>query len=109
MFSVLSILELDQVLQVYFQVWTQVLFGNWHNSLAPRSPKTILGITDESLDELDQEDPKLVEAVRSRIIVPETEAPYNLPSKDDDHIEMSGQFNQVFELRRVLASILLPT
>ncbi len=46
---------------------------------------------DMALNELDQEDPKLIEAIRERLLLPPSKEKYNFT---DAKIDLRGQFDQ---------------
>ena len=54
-----------------------------------------LGDIDESLNSLDQESPKLIEAIKRRMFAPDLNVPYNFPVKDEGALMVSGQYGQV--------------
>ena len=58
-----------------------------------------LGDIDGSLNSLDQESPKLIEAIKRRMFAPDLNVPYNFPVKDEGALMVSGQYGQVSEIR----------
>ena len=56
-------------------------------------PETV-GLIDEALNSLEQDDPRLVEAVRERYLVPPSTQPYNWGKRHRSRLELGGQYGQ---------------
>ena len=53
-----------------------------------------MGLIDEALNSLEQDDPRLVEAVRERYLVPPSTQPYNWGKRHRSRLELGGQYGQ---------------
>ena len=49
----------------------------------------VVGEIDESLNELEQDDPKLIEAIKEKYLVPPSKEPYNFTN--NANVDMSGE------------------
>ena len=70
----------------------------YKNPLGQCFKKMVVPDIDESLNELDQEDPKLIDVIRQRYLIPPpTDRPLTLPITGDK-LKLGGQFGQVEEV-----------
>ncbi len=57
---------------------------------------------DWSLNELDQDDPKLIQIIKEKYLIPPSDKPYNFSQTPDNKLDLSGQHDQPISVSNIL-------